>query len=74
MHINYQIITSVVLIICIISLIFVFLAWDADLKALQEKINKLGCEAILGNLTKLMGGNINPFYFNYTNVTSLPIP
>lgn len=61
---NYQIITSVMLIICMIALIFVFMAWDADIKALQEKVNKLGCEAILGNLTKIIGGHINTNYFN----------
>lgn len=61
---NYQIITSVMLILCMIALIFVFMAWDADIKALQEKVNKLGCEAILGNLTKIIGGQINTSYFN----------
>jgi succinate dehydrogenase hydrophobic anchor subunit len=64
MQMNYQIITSVMLIICMIALIFVFMAWDADIKALQEKVNKLGCEAIIANLSRIIGAQINTSYFN----------
>ena len=61
---NYQIITSVMLILCMIALIFVFMAWDADIKALNERVKNLGCEPILGNLTRIIGGQINTSYFN----------
>ena len=54
-------------------LIFVFMAWDADLKKLQQQVKDLGCEAILGNITKILETQFNPVYFNGSFNSSFPL-